>query len=253
MIHLALWIASTLFVIWFFAVCGVLVLAFIVATWRWLLGGALLLGVAIATMVNWPEKTKQGTEVSVPAVPSPSPAQTATPDTPAEVRVVADSAPPIPEFANTEDRLTYLHWLGATSTRLKSKKPEWLERKEFLQTVWYESRRAGLDADLVLGMVETLSGFNKFHLMTNGSRGYMAVSPTWSRKIGDGDALKLFHMQTNLRFGCVILKRYIELHSGNVPAALADYYGSNLAGSAEHPSAPVFSAHVLSAASRWQL
>jgi hypothetical protein len=58
---------------------------------------------------------------------------------------IANQAPPVPEFKDTESRLAYLRWLGAMSDRLKKKKPEWQIRKEFLQTVWYESKRAGLD------------------------------------------------------------------------------------------------------------
>ena len=66
---------------------------------------------------------------------------------------VANSAPPVPEFRDTASRLAYLRWLGAMSQRLARRKSEWLERKEFLQTVWYESRRAGLDTRLVLGLI----------------------------------------------------------------------------------------------------
>ena len=64
---------------------------------------------------------------------------------------VANQAPPVPEFRDTESRIKYLHWLGAMSDRLKKKKPEWQIRKEFLQSVWYESKRAGLDVILGLG------------------------------------------------------------------------------------------------------
>jgi len=72
---------------------------------------------------------------------------------------ITNSAPPIPEFQDTESRLVYLRWLGAMSERLKKKKPEWDVRREFLQTVWYESKRAGLDVSLVLGLIQVESNF----------------------------------------------------------------------------------------------
>ena len=148
-------------------------------------------------------------------------------------------APPIPEFVNTDARLAYLRWLGAMSTRLRQRKTEWLERKEFLQTVWYESRRAGLDTGLVLGLIQVESNFRKFALSPVGARGYMQVMPFWTRVIGDGDPGKLFHMQTNLRFGCVILRHYIEREKGDLFLALGRYNGSR--GKPQYPDA-VFAA-----------
>ncbi|MBP9672528.1 MAG: lytic transglycosylase domain-containing protein, partial [Ottowia sp.] len=64
---------------------------------------------------------------------------------------IANSAPPVPTFATTEARLSYLRWLSAMSDRLYSRKRDFNTRIEFLQTVWYETRRAGLDTSLVLG------------------------------------------------------------------------------------------------------
>ena len=148
---------------------------------------------------------------------------------------VAKSAPPIPEFPDLEKRLAYLRWLGAMSSRLRRRTTEWLERKEFLQTVWYESRRAGLDPGLVLGLIQVESNFRKFAVSGAGARGYMQVMPFWTRVIGDGDASKLFHMQTNLRFGCVILRHYIERERGDLFMALGRYNGSR--GQPQYPNA----------------
>ena len=128
---------------------------------------------------------------------------------------IANHAPPLPEFTNTDSRLAYLRWLGATSERLKRKIPELQVRKEFLQTVWYESKRAGLDVTLVMGLIQVESNFRKFAVSNVGARGYMQVMPFWTRVIGDGDASKLFHMQTNLRFGCVILRHYLDRDRGD--------------------------------------
>ena len=150
---------------------------------------------------------------------------------------IANSAPPVPEFPDTESRLKYLRWLGTMSERLKKKKSNWTVRKEFLQTLWYESRRAGLDPALVLGLVQVESNFRKFAVSRVGARGYMQVMPFWTRLLGDGDAGKLFHMQTNLRFGCVILRHYLDRDRGDLFLALGRYNGSR--GQAPYPNAVV--------------
>jgi soluble lytic murein transglycosylase-like protein len=148
---------------------------------------------------------------------------------------ISNGAPPVPEFADTESRLKYLRWMGAMSERLKKKKPDWETRKEFLQTVWYESKRAGLDVALVMGLIQVESGFRKFAVSIAGARGYMQVMPFWTRVLGDGDAGKLFHMQTNLRFGCVILRHYLEIEKGDLYLTLGRYNGSR--GKAPYPNA----------------
>jgi soluble lytic murein transglycosylase-like protein len=152
---------------------------------------------------------------------------------------IANQAPPIPEFKNIESRLVYLRWLGAMSDRLKKKMPEWQIRKEFLQTVWYEAKRAGLDVTMVMGLIQVESNFRKFAVSVVGARGYMQVMPFWTRVIGDGDPAKLFHMQTNLRFGCVILRHYLDRERGDPFTGLGRYNGSR--GKAPYPNA-VFAA-----------
>ena len=148
---------------------------------------------------------------------------------------VRNAAPPIPEFTHTEARLQYLRWLGAMSERLKKKKADLESRKEFLQTVWYESKRAGLDVSLVLGLIQVESNFRKYAVSVVGARGYMQVMPFWTRALGDGDAGKLFHMQTNLRFGCVILRHYLDRENGDLFMALGRYNGSR--GKPQYPDA----------------
>jgi soluble lytic murein transglycosylase-like protein len=148
---------------------------------------------------------------------------------------IANQAPPVPEFQDTESRLQYLRWLGAMSERLVRKKSDWNTRKEFLQTVWYEAKRAGLDVSLVLGLIQVESNFRKFAVSSVGARGYMQVMPFWTRVLGDGDAGKLFHLQTNLRFGCVILRHYLDRERGDVFMALGRYNGSR--GKPQYPNA----------------
>jgi soluble lytic murein transglycosylase-like protein len=158
---------------------------------------------------------------------------------------VADAAPPRPRFDRVEERLAYLRWLGAASERLKRRKAEHHVRVEFLETVWYESRRAGLETALVLGLIQVESGFRKYAISSAGARGYMQVMPFWARLIGDGDDRKLFHTQTNLRFGCVILRHYLDRERGDLFFALGRYNGSR--GRAEYPNA------VLAARRLWEL
>jgi soluble lytic murein transglycosylase-like protein len=156
---------------------------------------------------------------------------------------VADSAPPKPAFGTIEERLVHLRWLGAMSERLKKRTADHMTRVEFLETLWYESTRAGLEPALLLGLVEVESGFRKYAISVAGARGYTQVMPFWARLIGDGDSSRLFHTQTNLRFGCVILRHYLNLERGDMYLALGRYNGSR--GRPEYPNA------VFGARRRW--
>jgi soluble lytic murein transglycosylase-like protein len=117
-------------------------------------------------------------------------------------------------------------------------------RREFLQTVWYESQRAGLEPSLVLGLVQVESGFRKFAISSAGARGFMQVMPFWTRVLAEGDASVLFQAQTNLRFGCVILRHYLNVENGDLTMALGRYNGSR--GQMHYPNA------VLAAQKGWQ-
>jgi soluble lytic murein transglycosylase-like protein len=150
-------------------------------------------------------------------------------------RAISDASPPKPGFTDIGTRIKYLHWLGEMSERLKKKLPDAQVRLEFLRTVWYEARRAGLDPAMVLGLIQVESAFRKYALSPVGATGYMQVMPFWTRVIGDGDSRKLFHMQTNLRYGCAILRMYIDMEGGNLFLALGRYNGSR--GLAEYPNA----------------
>ena len=152
---------------------------------------------------------------------------------------ITDARPPKPKFDDINQRLQYLHWLGAMSERLKRKMPDHRTRLDFLATVWYESKRAGLEPALVLGLIQVESAFRKYAISTAKAHGYMQVMPFWTRIVGDGDRRKLFHMQTNLRYGCNILRLYLDMERGNEFLALGRYNGSR--GRPEYPNA-VFSA-----------
>ena len=159
-------------------------------------------------------------------------------------RAITDPRPPQLSFSNDSDRDEWHRWSAAMSTRLQSRMPDAMVRGEFLQTVWYEARRAGLEPALVLGLIQVESGFRKYAISSVGARGYMQVMPFWTRVIGDGQPSKLFQMQANLRYGCSILRMYIDMEQGNLYLALGRYNGSR--GKPEYPNA------VRAAWKRWQ-
>jgi soluble lytic murein transglycosylase-like protein len=157
---------------------------------------------------------------------------------------VHNSAPPVPEFVDQAMRARYQDWLVANDKRLLTRMPESSTRQDFLSTVWYEAKRAGLDVEPVLGVVQVESAFRKFAVSRVGARGFMQVMPFWAWLIGDGDPGVLFHTQTNLRFGCVILRHYMDREAGDLFMALGRYNGSR--GQAAYPDA------VMAASRTWR-
>ncbi|MEO8676324.1 MAG: lytic transglycosylase domain-containing protein [Casimicrobiaceae bacterium] len=125
-------------------------------------------------------------------------------------------------------------WMDEMSRRLASKVPDGRAREEFLATVHYEASRAGLDPQLVLGVIQYESAFRKYAISSAGARGYMQVMPFWTGLIGSGDNHNLFHLRTNLRYGCVILRHYLSIEDGDVYRALGRYNGS--LGRPEYPT-----------------
>ena len=169
---------------------------------------------------------------------------------------VAGVPPPQPYLPTAADKQAYEQWLQRNLQTLNARLrqmhgaaglPELatLElQKIFLQTVWYESSRAALDPTLVLGLMEVESGFRKYAVSSAGAMGVMQVMPFWTRVLGQGEATMLFQWQTNLRFGCVILRHYLKLEDGHLAMALGRYNGSR--GQNAYPQA------VLAAQQRWQ-
>ena len=169
---------------------------------------------------------------------------------------VADLPPPTPYLPTPQDQAAYGKWFRHTQTllerKIKDKKgqprlPELSSpelQQAFLQTVWYESRRAALDPTLVMGLVEVESGFRKFAISSAGARGVMQVMPFWARQLGISDTSALFQWQANMRFGCVILRHYLSLEKGNMHMALGRYNGSR--GQQAYPLS------VLAAQRHWQ-
>ena len=124
-------------------------------------------------------------------------------------------------------------WITDMSQRLKKRIPDDFMRVLFLKTLHYEATRAGLDPQLVLGLTQVESGFKKYAISSAGARGYMQVMPFWIKEIGTKND-NLFEMRTNLRFGCTILRYYLNIEKGDLFRALGRYNGS--LGKAEYPN-----------------
>ena len=116
-------------------------------------------------------------------------------------------------------------WLAEMSRRLQKRIPDAEYRIDFLSTVHYEANRAGLDPQLVLGLIEVESGFKKYAVSGAGARGYMQVMPFWVKEIGVPEH-NLFHLRVNLRYGCTILRHYLDMENGDLYRALGRYNGS---------------------------
>jgi Transglycosylase SLT domain len=125
-------------------------------------------------------------------------------------------------------------WLADMSSRLASKMPDWPTRRDFLITVQYEAIRAGLDPQLVLGLIQHESNFRKYAVSSAGARGFMQVMPFWVKQIGNSGH-DLFTLRTNLRYGCTILRYYLDIEQGDLYRALGRYNGS--LGRGEYPNA----------------
>jgi soluble lytic murein transglycosylase-like protein len=137
-------------------------------------------------------------------------------------RMVSDKAPATMHFREPADGQ---RWLEEMDKRLEKRIPDRQQRLELLRSVQYEATRARLDPQLVLGVIEVESGFRKYAVSRAGARGYMQVMPFWVKLIGQ-PSHNLFHLRTNLAFGCVILRHYLDLEKGDYWRALGRYNGS---------------------------
>jgi soluble lytic murein transglycosylase-like protein len=145
-------------------------------------------------------------------------------------RSISDKAAPKLMFASADEGDA---WLAEMSSRLQKRIPDAAYREDVLRTVHYEATRAGLDPQMVLGLIQVESGFKKYAVSSVGARGFMQVMPFWARSIGAADH-NLFMLRTNLRYGCTILRHYLDIERGDVYRALGRYNGS--LGKPEYPN-----------------
>ena len=159
---------------------------------------------------------------------------------------VADMRPQRVQHKTEAERAQYVAWLVQVDAVLAKRRKDLtpLARADLLETAYFEATRAGLEPALVLGLIQVESNFRTFAISSAKARGLMQVMPFWSRLIGDGDESKLFNLHTNLRYGCTILRHYIDIERGNLYRALGRYNGS--LGQPQYPNA------VLSAWKAWK-
>lgn len=143
---------------------------------------------------------------------------------------VSDSAVKDTTFVSPAERQ---RWLTEMSTRMAKRMPDTQARLDFLNTVHYEASRAGLDPQIVLGLIQVESAFRKYAVSSVGARGFMQVMPFWVKAIGAKEH-NLFHLRTNLRYGCTILRHYLDIEKGDLYRALGRYNGS--LGRPEYPN-----------------
>ena len=144
--------------------------------------------------------------------------------------MVSDRAPAKLYFASAQEGQ---RWIDEMDKRLAPRIPDRRQRLELLRTVHYEALRARLDPQLVLGLIEVESGFRKYALSRAGARGYMQVMPFWVSLIGQ-PGHNLFHLRTNLAYGCAILRHYLDMERGDYFRALGRYNGT--LGKPEYPN-----------------
>jgi len=135
---------------------------------------------------------------------------------------IADKS--VPELL-FHDRADGHRWIFEMSQRLEKRIADRKQRLELLRTIHFEAQRAGLDPQLVLGVIEVESNFRKYAVSRSGARGYMQVMPFWVKLVGARDH-NLFHLRTNLRYGCLILRHYLDMEKGDYFRALGRYNGS---------------------------
>jgi len=145
-------------------------------------------------------------------------------------RALADTAVTRTAFRERADEHA---WLEEMSRRLAKRMPNEAERLDFLTPLHWEASRAGVDPQLMLGLIQVESGFRKYAVSPVGARGYTQVMPFWLKAIGSPDH-NLFQLRTNLRYGALILRHYIDIERGDLFRALGRYNGS--LGRAEYPN-----------------
>lgn len=131
----------------------------------------------------------------------------------------------VTDAASFDDRFEAEVWLVDMSARLAKKVPDDAERIELLKLVHREAARANLPPELVLAVIDIESNFDRFAISYAGALGMMQIMPFWLDEIGRPDD-NLFHLPTNLRMGCTILRYYLDMENGNLAPGLARYNGS---------------------------
>lgn len=145
-----------------------------------------------------------------------------------------------PKNSSFENPIVEALWIDKHMDKVKRYSPDKTSREDLLKAVHYEAVRAGLEPEIVLGLMKVESGFNKYAISSVGARGLMQIMPFWVKVIGSENH-NLFDIRTNLRYGCLILRHYLEIERGDMFRALGRYNGS--LGKAKYPDLVVMSAN----------
>ena len=145
-------------------------------------------------------------------------------------------------FLSAAEYQSFANWQARVQPRLSRFVAHPQRQAQLLSIVDYEARRAGLEPTLVLAIIEVESRFNSRAISGAQARGLMQVMPFWTKSIGDGQVRTLHNARVNIRYGCVILRHYLDREQGDVVRALGRYNGS--LGQLDYP-AKVLSALVL--------
>lgn len=136
------------------------------------------------------------------------------------------SAPMQRPFFSAEEFDAYQAWQMRSSARLLHYIPAAPTRQQLLAIVDYEAHRAGLEPALVMAVIEVESQFKPQAVSRASARGLMQVMPFWVKTIGDGQVKNLHNARINVRYGCVILRHYLDIENGDLVRALGRYNGS---------------------------
>jgi soluble lytic murein transglycosylase-like protein len=98
------------------------------------------------------------------------------------------------------------------------------EAKLIAHWVYVYSVRFDLSPELILGMIAVESQFDHFAVSNVGAIGLMQVMPFWKKELGSPDD-NLLEIETNVRYGCAIIRHYIDRYK-KLDRALAAYNGS---------------------------
>jgi len=183
-------------------------------------GSATVIALAALALLAAPLAARAGAQVEEQLAPS-------------VVTVLSRAISDHPVPANHSAKPELRGWLDQMSQRLASRFADPRERDDLLATVHYEATRAALDPQLVLAVIQYESAFRKYAISSAGARGYMQVMPFWT-KLSGSKPNDLFQLRINLRYGCVILRHYLDIENGDIYRALGRYNGS--LGQPEYPN-----------------
>lgn len=130
---------------------------------------------------------------------------------------------PRPIFESVGHRI---HWMSEMSRRLARRVPDFSERTELIKTIRYEAQRVGIEPQIIFALIEVESNFRADAVSSAGAIGLMQVMPFWTDVLSKGSSRELYEPRLNIRYGCLILRHYLDIEKGNLDRALGRYNGS---------------------------